>query len=208
MFRTSVVWTVSGFVVLAAMVGLFASYASAEGTSVTLCVKRSGLVYVVGDGFRRSECRDRDQLVTINTGGVPGPQGPAGPVGPAGPQGEAGPQGDVGPAGPQGPAGPAGAQGPAGPAGSAGTNALRLYSVLAFQEIPVSSQVTLRPTCEPGDQVVSGGHAMGVVAQDGALVVAVSRANFPNAWEVTFTNFNPLTAYFVNAYAYCNDITP
>jgi hypothetical protein len=75
--------------------------------------------------------------VTVTTGVVVGPQGPAGPAGPTGATGPAGATGATGPAGPTGATGPAGptgatgaagstgATGPAGPTGPAGTLAIK-----------------------------------------------------------------------------------
>jgi hypothetical protein len=99
--------TLAGFLVLASLAG-FATFtvARADSPTITVCVKESGLLYVIGDGFRRADCRRNDQLITWNIGGTPGPQGPQGPIGPqgvAGATGPQGPQGTQGVAGPQGP---------------------------------------------------------------------------------------------------------
>lgn len=112
-------------------------YTHAAGTAITVCVRRDGLVYVIGDGFRRADCRRGDQLLTWNVQGPPGPQGPAGPAGANGTPGAVGPQGPAGAVGPQGAtglagangadgtpgvAGPAGPQGPQGPKGDTGAD--------------------------------------------------------------------------------------
>ncbi len=106
----------------------------AAGSEVMLCVKRIGLVYMVGEGFRRADCHPGDTLVSLNTAGAPGPQGPAGPAGPVGPigpagapgvqgiqgiKGDSGPQGVKGEQGDKGDTGLTGPPGPQGPAGSA-----------------------------------------------------------------------------------------
>ena len=74
---------------------------------VTICVKKNGVVYVVGDGFKKADCKKNDSLIVVNSGaqGPIGPQGPIGLTGPQGIQGDAGSQGPQGPVGPQGPTG-------------------------------------------------------------------------------------------------------
>ena len=64
--------------------------------SLTLCVKNSGVVFVVGEGFRAGNCTNNDQLISLALGGVPGPQGPQGPAGMPGPQGLKGETGERG----------------------------------------------------------------------------------------------------------------
>jgi hypothetical protein len=61
-------------------VGLFLglwmiSQASGGGEEITLCVRRNGTVSIVGDEFRRDECRRNETVLILNT------QGPAGPPG-------------------------------------------------------------------------------------------------------------------------------
>lgn len=71
------------------------------------------LVVSTGNGVMRNDTFD----LTIGSGGLIGPQGPAGEPGPQGPVGETGltgPQGPQGPVGETGPIGPVGPQGPAG----------------------------------------------------------------------------------------------
>src|SRR3989344_6018083 len=64
---------------------------AAEDESLTLCFRRNGLVFAVGDGFRRADCRHNERLVTLNLGGgLPGPEGPVGDKGPTGDQGPIG----------------------------------------------------------------------------------------------------------------------
>jgi hypothetical protein len=43
---------------------------------IQLCIKNSGTVFIVGEGFRKADCRRNDRLISINTTGIPGPQGP------------------------------------------------------------------------------------------------------------------------------------
>jgi len=112
------------------------TYVRAEGSEITLCVRQTGAVYMIGSGFLRTDCGSRDQLLTIN---VQGPQGPEGPQGPQGPQG------DVGPEGPQG---------PQGPAGIAGTPAVGEYAGPAGSLTPSGYSVA---TCPAGTTLVGGG---------------------------------------------------
>ena len=69
---------------------------AAQESPLLMCVRRTGQVYIIGDGLRRDECRLPDRLVVVS-----GP-GPEGPQGPAGPQGLPGTPGEPGPAGPPG----------------------------------------------------------------------------------------------------------
>jgi len=108
---------------------LFASFTKADTSDpsdiIQLCVKKSGQVYVIGPGYKLSECKTNgskpdDTLITIYPNGQPGPQGPKGDAGVQGPQGPAGPAGADGAAGPQGPKGDPGAPGATGPQGPIG----------------------------------------------------------------------------------------
>jgi hypothetical protein len=78
------------------------SYTRAEGEQISVCVKKSGLVYVIGDEFRRQDCKKNDSLLSWNITGTQGPKGDKGDkgdqgdVGPMGPQGERGEKGDSG----------------------------------------------------------------------------------------------------------------
>jgi len=54
------------------------NYVKAANGSVEICEKRSGFVYVIGEGFRRQDCTRNDRLITINTEGVQGPKGDKG----------------------------------------------------------------------------------------------------------------------------------
>jgi uncharacterized protein (TIGR02145 family) len=67
-------------------------HVKAANSIVEICVKKSGFVYVVGEGFRRNDCTKSDKLITINTEGIQGPKGDTGATGPMGPQGPSGTQ--------------------------------------------------------------------------------------------------------------------
>ncbi|HRH31389.1 MAG TPA: hypothetical protein PK950_01865 [Candidatus Paceibacterota bacterium] len=97
--------------------------------SLQICVRTSGVAFVVGYGFKKADCRRNDKLVTIIKNGAVGAQGPVGnkgptgdkgPVGDKGLQGDKGEIGDKGPTGDRGPTGSSGSQGPAGEKGPTG----------------------------------------------------------------------------------------
>jgi hypothetical protein len=99
--------------------------------------------------------------------------------------------------------------GPQGPAG-AGASPSTLYSVMEFGYVSPDSIRTFTPSCRPGDLLLSGGYTMGTVPDEGGrtLLVSESRPDFPYTWRVGFTNLHPLLDFYVNAYAWCNDLTP
>jgi|GEM_PF-2064743 len=102
-----------GGMAVALVAGAYAvSKAYAEDSdTLTLCVKNSGVVFVVGEGFKKTECKNNDKLITLNLSGSQGPQGPQGDQGPIGLTGPQGEKGDKGDAGDQGPVGFQGADG-------------------------------------------------------------------------------------------------
>lgn len=176
--------------ILAVAVGLGGYlYTRAAGDVITICVRRSGLVYVIGDGFRRSECRGTDQLVSWNSEGIPGPQGPIGPIGATGaegPQGTLGPQGVAGTngaQGPQGPQGPQGAVGPQGPAGGGGTLGQLVVIARPGAEVPLTTIADAIAICNIGEVLVGGGYAVsgGQVDVTSMRIVFIGQA----AWMVT-----------------------
>ncbi|MCK5027397.1 MAG: collagen-like protein [Candidatus Pacebacteria bacterium] len=96
------------------------TFSQAQGQEISLCVRKSGVAYVVGEGFQKQECHKNEKLLTLNIQGPQGPQGvqgESGPMGPEGPQGSKGDSGDVGLAGPQGLKGDQGEIGSVGPSG-------------------------------------------------------------------------------------------
>ncbi len=84
------------------------TYIKADGQQISVCVKKSGFVYVIGENFRREECKKGDSFLSWNIAGIQGPKGDKGdtgeqgPVGLTGLQGIQGERGDIGPTGPQG----------------------------------------------------------------------------------------------------------
>ncbi len=88
--------------------------------SLQICVRTSGVAFVVGYGFKKADCRRNDKLVTIIKNGAVGAQGPVGDKGPIGDKGLQGDKGETGDKGPTGDRGPTGSSGAAGTAGADG----------------------------------------------------------------------------------------
>lgn len=61
---------------VAFIVGLW-SYSRATGDEITVCVKRNGMVYVIGEGFKNAKCQKNETLLSWNIQGPPGPSGNA-----------------------------------------------------------------------------------------------------------------------------------
>src|SRR3989344_5460312 len=163
--------------------------AKAEGEMITVCVKRSGAVYVIGEGFRRADCRNNDQLLSWNVGGTPGPQGPAGEQGPAGNDGA---PGATGPTGPQGPAG--------------SLDTLNTYYRLSDEVSVLQNQPQhVEASCDTGDLVLSGGH----IATP--YLDIISSYPIPNSpaplWTVTAFKTTAGSG-LLQAMVYCLDRTP
>jgi hypothetical protein len=70
-----------GAAVVALLVTGAWAYTNANGSVITACVGKNGEVYVVGQGFKRTECSKTETPLSWNTQGSAGPQGPAGPQG-------------------------------------------------------------------------------------------------------------------------------
>lgn len=154
----------------AALLSLDIGSASAQSSSPTMC----------------------SAVLTICSGSVAGPAGPAGAVGPAGPAGAVGPAGPQGPPGPAGvpgdgsggsvagsvgPAGPAGPAGPPGPAGAPGS--VSTASPNTWTGPQLFAVVRGSSTVEPGVTHTFVGPECGktVVFTSNAPVVATIPAN-------------------------------
>lgn len=105
--------------VLGLTMGLW-TYSQAVDDIITVCVRKSGLAYVIGGGFKHSDCKNNDTLLTWNIQGPKGDKGDTGPRGELGPVGPKGDRGDVGEQGPIGLTGSQGIQGESGPKGDKG----------------------------------------------------------------------------------------
>lgn len=105
------------FVVIAVLFFGAWTYTRAVGSQITVCVKKSGLAYVIGQDYKRTDCKKGDSLLSWNSEGIQGPkgdkgdQGDVGPMGPQGLKGDTGEQGPIGVTGPQGETGPKGEPG-------------------------------------------------------------------------------------------------
>ncbi|MEK7510569.1 MAG: collagen-like protein [Patescibacteria group bacterium] len=73
-----------------AVSSLLWTYIQANNGEITVCVKENGAMYLIGEGFKRTECKDKHKLLSWNI------QGPQGEKGEKGDQGESGPQGPPG----------------------------------------------------------------------------------------------------------------
>lgn len=87
------------FVGVFALIAALWTFTRAAESEITVCVKKSGAVYVIGDDFRRADCKKNDKLLTWN---IQGPKGDKGDKGDQGIQGEKGEKGEKGDKGDQG----------------------------------------------------------------------------------------------------------
>ena len=65
----------------------FWKYTQAEGDMITVCVKKDGIMHVIGGEFKRADCKQNESLLSWN---IEGPQGPKGDKGDKGDEGKAG----------------------------------------------------------------------------------------------------------------------
>jgi len=59
-----------------------------NGGEITVCVKENGAMYLIGEGFKRTECKGKQQLLSWNTQGLQGEKGEKGEKGDKGDPGE------------------------------------------------------------------------------------------------------------------------
>ena len=90
-------WVALSLVMLFGLLFGVWGYTNALGEQITLCVKKSGFVYVIGQDFKQEECETDDFLLSW---GAPGPQGPEGEIGLQGPMGPPGLPATTSPVGP------------------------------------------------------------------------------------------------------------
>jgi hypothetical protein len=181
----------------------------AAGDEITVCVKRSGLVYVIGDGFRRSECRPADTLLSWGAAGAQGPAGADGAQGPQGPAGTGGANGEDGQPGAQGPAGadgqpgnqgeqgPQGLQGPQGPAGTGAGQWVVVARPGTAVSLPGPSAFAV---CQTGEILLGGGYD----ASGTEVHITATKIVFTSqyAWMVTGFYFGP-SPRTLTAIAHC-----
>ena len=68
-------------------------YSRATDGAISICVQNNGAVRVIGDEFRRDDCKKNETLLTWN---IQGPKGDKGDKGDQGEQGPVGPRGEPG----------------------------------------------------------------------------------------------------------------
>lgn len=196
--------------------GTLYAQASIQPQTVSLCVLRSGLVYVVGQGFRAKDCSRNAQLISISTGqqgspGSAGPQGPAGdkgptgdkgPVGDQGPVGLPGPQGDQGLPGPDGNPGPQGMPGEKGDPGVAGASGVSGWEMVsAISSNTAGADKTQSVMCPTGKRVVGGGYVVNTTSSSYHVP-----ANYPSAsdtWSVKIHRTDGSGAWTFTVTALC-----
>ncbi|MBI4708949.1 MAG: hypothetical protein HY764_01945 [Candidatus Portnoybacteria bacterium] len=69
--KKTIVILIISIVAVGLTIGLW-TYTRAAGDTISVCVKKSGLVYVIGEGFRRDDCKKNDKLLTWNIQGLKG----------------------------------------------------------------------------------------------------------------------------------------
>lgn len=179
-------------------------YVSAHGGDVTLihaCVSsRSGTIRIV---TATTTCDVRETSLDWSIQGPKGDKGDKGDMGLAGPQGSQGPQGVQGPAGPQGPQGPQGEPGlPA---------ALNVYRNVVPFTVPAEIDGFAAASCDPGDQLISGGFGIGITNSayvPKVVTSAPTNVGYYGTWEVHVFNMDSPLPVDVTAIAICVDTTP
>lgn len=150
-------------------------------TSVTLCVKNSGTVFMIGEGFKVANCRNNDKLINIDLShGIQGPKGDTGEKGDKGDPGEVGQQGEQGIQGEVGPQGLAGSNGADGRDGVDGVS--EWQKVPGLMETSTSDDQTATATCPDGKKVVGGGY---LVTSENTSYYA--KSSYPSS-ETTWTS--------------------
>ena len=171
-------------------------------TAVSVCVKQNGLMYVIGGGFQKADCKPNDQIFSFGLSGSDGPTGATGqqgPIGATGMQGEMGPvgatgstglpgpigatgaDGEVGPQGPSGETGPSGATGPIGAQGESGATGVMGATGPAGGEGPIGSTGEIGPTGPSGSGETGATGVEGPMGSTGP--VGETGANGISGWE-------------------------
>ena len=88
-----------GIIIGSVIVGTISITKASSNAELTVCVTKDGTMHLVGNSFKRSDCKKNEQLISFNA------QGPKGDKGDTGATGAQGIQGIAGPMGPQGPQG-------------------------------------------------------------------------------------------------------
>jgi len=94
-----------GIIIGSVIVGTVSITKASSNAELTVCVSKDGVMHMIGDSFKRSDCKKNEQIISFNTQGPKGDKGDVGPRGLKGEKGVVGPQGIAGPMGPIGPQG-------------------------------------------------------------------------------------------------------
>lgn len=96
--KISTVSVAGGFLILTiAIITLgFWRFSLADGSTITACVNKAGMAYLIGEGFAFKKCNGKDKLISWNIVGPQGLKGEKGDTGEQGPQGEKGENGQQG----------------------------------------------------------------------------------------------------------------
>lgn len=167
-------------------------HALENNKQLIFCVKHSGAVFMVGEGFKVADCKKNEKIVTLEI--LSGPPGPQGPVGPQGPKGETGEKGDTGEPGIMGPKGDLGEPGISG-----------WERVVGITSTTSTDDQTASVSCPEGKKILGGGY---LVASSNTTYYP--RANYPSSdsvWTVTVHRGGTGTSSWgLTAYAICANI--
>lgn len=78
--KSTALMFVAGIVLTLVVVG-FSSISRASEADITVCVSKEGRMRMIGEGFESSDCKKNEKLMTFNTQGPIGQQGPQGIAG-------------------------------------------------------------------------------------------------------------------------------
>ncbi len=107
-----------GIIIGSVIVGTISITKASSNAELTVCVTKDGTTHMVGDTFKRDECKKNEKLVTFNVQGPKGDTGATGAQGISGVIGVKGEKGDKGDLGLDGAKGDVGPQGPKGDSAS------------------------------------------------------------------------------------------
>ena len=88
-----------GIIIGSVIVGTISITKASSNAELTICVTKDGTMHLVGNSFKRSDCKKNEQLISFNAQGPKGDKGDTGATGAQGLQGIAGPMGPIGPQG-------------------------------------------------------------------------------------------------------------
>jgi len=191
--------------------------------SITICVKNSGLIYVVGQGFRRTDCKKNDKLFDINVDSINGKEGPIGPKGDNGIDGKDGiscwdsnsdgirdlledvnNDGVVDVNDCRGQTGLTGEKGNPGIDGVNGQNGISGSEIVTATSANDSADKTVTATCSGTKKVVGGGGKISV--QSGTIAILDSYPSADNQWSISAVETKSYSLdWNASCYAICVD---